>query len=77
MEEHVYTSRLGQKFLNWHTWVELNESPQRFEEFERRINSGEMNEMIEQLFVDWVKDQQITSHRVYNSEGKLISYDEF
>ena len=75
--EHVYTSRLGKKFLSWVDWVARNETPGVFKAFQESINTGEIDERTEELFKDWVADQQIVSHKVFDKDGNLISYDEF
>lgn len=75
--EHVYTSKKGKNFLPWHEWVRQNESPQNYDRYVETVNSGKTDEFIENLFKEWVEDQYIVSHRVYDSDGKLVSYDEF
>jgi hypothetical protein len=72
MQQHIYTSSKGDKFLSWHDWA-LNTLTEK--ELDVYMNEEETSEKIE-LYARWVSEEKIATHTIME-DGVEVAYTNF
>ena len=65
---HVFESTL-ETFKTCTEWIKENKTSEQYEAWTKRLDSGENNEDMVELYREWLVDQKIT-HTIINSEGE-------
>lgn len=77
MDQHIYTSLLGNSFVSWQEWITKHVFDEEWVELDcNRIELLESSEIFSKYFRSWILDQQITSHIIVR-DGVEIFKEEF
>jgi hypothetical protein len=76
MQQHIYTSSKGEKFLSWHEWALTTLNEEDLAVYIEPISEGEiMSEGKLALYSRWVQEEKIISHNVIEDGVVVMSHD--
>jgi hypothetical protein len=76
MQQHIYTSSKGEKFLSWHEWALTTLNEEDLAVYNDPIPEGEiMSEGKLALYNRWVQEEKIISHNVMEDGVVVVEHD--
>jgi hypothetical protein len=73
MQQHIYTSSKGEKFLSWHEWALTTLTEEDLKVYIDPVPEGEtMSEGKLALYNRWVQEEKIISHNVME-DGVVVA----
>ena len=76
MQQHIYTSSKGEKFLSWHEWALTTLNEEDLAVYIEPISEGEiMSEGKLALYSRWIQEEQIISHVVMEDGVVIVEHD--